>query len=63
MILDTVFRQEEAPFINLLANMRKGAMHMEDYKIINGADREIMYEDGIEPVCLYVIRANSGTSN
>lgn len=63
MILDTVFRQDEAPFINLLANMRKGAMRMEDYKIVNGADREIMYEDGIEPVCLYVIRANNWTSN
>lgn len=56
MILDTVFRQEEAPFINLLANMRKGAMNMEDYKIINGADREIMYEDGIEPVCHFSTR-------
>lgn len=52
MILDIVPRQEEALPINLLENMRKGAVKMEDYEAINHTDREIVYEDGIEPVCL-----------
>jgi ATP-dependent DNA helicase PIF1 len=51
-LLRTVFRQAESKFHDFLANMRKAALQEPDYRIINNANTERTYEDGIDPICL-----------
>lgn len=52
--LTRVFRQKEGSFVNILESMRKGRCSPEDVKLLRSCDRPVLYDDGIEPVGLYV---------
>ena len=54
LTLTRVFRQQEDSFVRILEGMRKGLIEVEDAATLQRCDRLVVYDDGIEPVGLYV---------
>lgn len=50
--LTRVFRQKENDFVRILEGMRKGNVGGTDQSILARCNRNVRYEDGIEPVGL-----------
>jgi len=50
--LTRVFRQKEDNFVRILEAMRRGRISKEDVGVMKACDRQVFYEDGIEPVGL-----------
>ena len=53
--LTRVFRQQEDGFVRILEGMRKGLIGVEERATLQSCDRPVFYDDGIEPVGLYVL--------
>jgi len=51
--LTRVFRQKENDFVKLLEGMRKGLVRPQDVDLLQKCNRQIKYDDAIEPVGLY----------
>lgn len=52
LALTRVFRQKEDSFVRILEGMRKGRISGEDTAVLNKCDRQVLYDDEIEPVGL-----------
>jgi hypothetical protein len=52
--LTRVFRQKEDRFVGILERMRRGMVKSEDAETLRMCQRTVRYDDGIEPVALYV---------
>ena len=50
--LTRVFRQKENDFVKLLEGMRKGLVRPQDVELLQKCNRQIKYDDAIEPVGL-----------
>lgn len=50
--LTRVFRQKEDDFVKLLEGMRKGIVRPQDIALLARCNRQIKYDDAIEPVGL-----------
>ena len=50
--LTRVFRQKENDFVKLLEGMRKGLVRPQDVDLLQKCNRQINYDDAIEPVGL-----------
>ncbi|KAF7306584.1 ATP-dependent DNA helicase PIF1 [Mycena indigotica] len=66
--LTRVFRQKDERFVELLNNMRYGRIEPEDEEIFRSLEREVRYDDGIQPTELLsrrdeVDRANNRRLN
>ncbi|CED82958.1 DNA helicase PIF1/RRM3 [Phaffia rhodozyma] len=51
--LRKVHRQADPVFVGLLNRLRLGKVSMQDVETLKSLDREIVYEDGIEPISLF----------
>ncbi|KAG8803492.1 hypothetical protein FRC16_005162 [Serendipita sp. 398] len=63
IVLTQVFRQKQTDFVTMLNMMRLGEMDPLGLSIFRRLDREVPYEDGIQPTELFSLRAQVEEAN
>ncbi|KAJ3918616.1 hypothetical protein F5877DRAFT_42202 [Lentinula edodes] len=63
VILKKVFRQKDQSFVNMLNEMRFGTMSESTIKAFKALNRDVTYEDGVQPTELFPHRADVDRAN